>query len=513
MQADARSIPLRDGCVQTVVTSPPYFGLRDYGTATWDGGENGCLHRVGNQVQDTKAKGAITAGVRPGIDASHCLICGAVRIDKQIGIESTPDAYVAQIVAVFREVRRVLKDDGTVWLNLGDSYSSNPCADGSDFKDGRSNRGRRLSGGLVSSLKPKDLLGIPWRVAFALQQPYYSGAIKRIEDRIWLAAMLDAEGCMFIHKRKAGQNNGHGYQRQNDNYGPGVEISNTSLALVERIAALVGKGSICSQGPNENHRRKQTIYRWNLRTTESRVFVQELYPYLVAKQQQARILCGCPSSGPRAEAAHSALIDLHRTGSSGVDFDPPVSLFTPGWYLRSDVIWAKNNPMPESVQDRPTKAHEYVFLLAKSERYYYDADAIREPQSPATIDRFGDGQAPRRAGNKQGGSSRSIQSFYDSTPAAILPNGRNRRSVWMVPTMPYAGAHFATMPEALVKPCILAGSRPGDVVFDPFIGSGTVGAVAERFGRRWVGTDLNVAYHQLAKKRTAQRGLSFGGSI
>jgi len=458
IQADARHIPLADGCVQCVVTSPPYFGLRDYGTAN------------------------------------------------QIGLEQTPDAYVQQLVAVFREVRRVLKDDGVLWLNLGDSYAGSSMTGG--------NNGINASGGvdgfkqarqftrvIAHDVKHKDLLGIPWRVAFALQQPYYYGSIRNREDRIWLAAMLDAEGCLFIHKRKAGQSNGQGYHRKSDNYGPGVEICNTSLAVVERIRALVGKGSV-SMSEKGRHGRKQTLYRWNLRTTESRDFVREIYPHLVAKQQQARILCGCPSSGEQAEAAHAALIALHNGIETSVDFQAPASMFEPGWYLRSDVIWAKNNPMPESVTDRPTKAHEYLFLLTKSERYHYDAAAISEPSIHA-------GEVVRNAGGKNAEMGVYGKTRDGFIGAVTVKAERNRRTVWTVPTMPYSGAHFATMPEKLVEPCILAGSRLGDRVLDPFMGSGTVGAVAERLGRRWVGLDLNPAYHQLAKKRTAQRGLKF----
>ena len=272
--ADARSIPLRDGCVQCVVTSPPYFGLRDFG------------------------------------------------VRGQIGLEPTPDEYVAQIVAVFREVRRVLADDGVLWLNLGDSHATN----------------------VLGGAKPKDMLGIPWRVAFALQAD--------------------------------------------------------------------------------------------------------------------------------------------------------------GWYLRSDIIWHKPNPMPESVTDRPTKAHEYLFLLAKSERYYYDADAIKEPVTGGSH-RRGSGVTPK---SHSPGAGVKANTNYHAAMTDLVDE-RNKRSVWSILSQAYQGAHFATMPEALVEPCILAGSRPGDRVFDPFIGSGTVGAVAERLGRQWVGLDLNPAYHALAKKRTAQRGL------
>lgn len=339
IRADARSLPLRDGCVDCVVTSPPYFGLRDYGNP------------------------------------------------QQIGLEATPDAYVASLVAVFREVRRVLSDGGTVWLNLGDSYSAHAgqrkTTDVAGIKQQSNVASIGAPSRCVAEIGAKNLIGIPWRVAFALQAD--------------------------------------------------------------------------------------------------------------------------------------------------------------GWYLRSDIIWSKPNPMPESVTDRPTKAHEYLFLLAKSERYHYDAAAIREPYAESTLRQASDGyggqgqkdyeaagvqnpsDAKRRIiesvrrrqeqGLVEGSSSeRRYTGFNDRYRAdANLGTGRNKRTVWTVNTQPYAGAHFATMPEMLVEPCILAGCPLGGLVLDPFLGSGTVGAVAERLGRRWVGTDLS--YQPLAKKRTAQRGIRFEQEI
>jgi DNA modification methylase len=279
-------LPIRDGCVDCVVTSPPYWGLRDYGIAG------------------------------------------------QLGLEATPAAYVAALVAVFREVRRVLKDDGVCWVNLGDSFAGG----GSAGSESLAMIGRPLA----HDVKPKNLIGIPWRVAFALQAD--------------------------------------------------------------------------------------------------------------------------------------------------------------GWYLRADIIWAKPNPMPESVTDRPTKAHEYLFLLTKRERYYYDGEAIAEAATQhdqgtrgATLDH----KLPAETNNGRNHSTLKLAERFT----------RNKRSVWTIPTMPYAGAHFATFPEALVEPCILAGCPLGGLVLDPFLGSGTVGAVAERLSRRWVGTDL--AYHDLATERTAQRGFRF----
>ncbi|WP_343718783.1 site-specific DNA-methyltransferase [Achromobacter dolens] len=322
---------------KTCVTSPPYFGLRDYG------------------------------------------------VDGQIGLESTPEAYIAKMVEVFREVRQVLADDGTLWLNIGDSYAN-------DGKWGGSSSGKHASAlhgntsigrtKVHTALKPKDLIGIPWMLAFAL----------------------------------------------------------------------------------------------------------------------------------RAD----------------------------GWYLRQDIIWHKRNPMPESVRDRCTKAHEYLFLLSKCPRYYFDHEAMREAatgQLPGNVNpdkgarAYADGderhrtksgladyaarQRSRRDSFKRDSSKRAqaIPGQTAGTHREDRPESewdtavRNRRSVWTVATTPYSGAHFAVMPEALVEPCILAGSRPGDIVLDPFMGSGTVAAVAQRLGRRWLGAELNPDYLALQAERTRQGGL------
>jgi DNA modification methylase len=294
---------LEAGSVQTCVTSPPYWGLRDYG---------------------------------------H---------DDQIGLEQTPDEYVAQLVAVFREVRRVLADDGTLWLNLGDSYSGTGKGPSNDVKGMRGNQ--RMDGApkewipIPKGLKPKDLVGIPWRVAFALQAD--------------------------------------------------------------------------------------------------------------------------------------------------------------GWYLRSDIIWHKPNPMPSSVKDRPTCAHEHVFLLSKSKRYFYDADAIREEWAD---DRNGSSGAKSLPYSDGAGRADSL-SVNGSTGLGAAPSvsGRNARNVWTITSKPYKGAHFATMPPELAKRCILAGSRVGDTVIDPFLGSGTTAQCAETLGREWVGCELQPNYEELIRERTAQRGL------
>lgn len=314
---------LESGSVRTIVTSPPYFGLRDYGE------------------------------------------------DGQYGGEATVSEYVETMVALFRELRRVLADDGTFWLNLGDSYAS-ASASGPQGRDGMRN-GRRFTANKVpakaGAVAPKNLLGVPWRVALALQDD--------------------------------------------------------------------------------------------------------------------------------------------------------------GWILRSDIIWAKPNPMPESITDRPTKSHEYLFLFAKSPRYYYDAAAIAEPVAASTVARLAqsgldaqEGSTRANGGAKANGTMKALAPRFggskygdDDSPEhrtksgnEYVSNGKaNKRTVWTVPTVPFGEAHFAVYPPELIRPCILAGSAPGDTVLDPFSGSGTTGMVATEEGRKYVGIDLSADYLDLAlRTRFAQ---------
>jgi DNA modification methylase len=307
-----RALP--DESVHCVVTSPPYFGLRDYGTGSWEGGDPDCDHIKGEMRRglglaespvSTRGGGHKVAEIEDVAYGELCGKCGAVRADEQIGLEGSPREYVAELVAVFREVRRVLRDDGTVWLNIGDSYNAGRDgghAGGSKQAGLPRHDGIERSGANVPGLKPKDLIGIPWRVAFALQ-----------ED---------------------------------------------------------------------------------------------------------------------------------------------------GWYLRSEVIWAKPNPMPESVRDRPTKAHEQVFLLAKSGCYFYDRDAIREPHKPVSVKRV------QRTWHNEGHKWEDGPGRHDlanSAEKALPPGGRNKRSVWEIATVPYKDAHFATFPPKLVEPCLRAGTPEGGV--------------------------------------------------
>jgi DNA modification methylase len=277
--------------VQTCITSPPYFGLRDYG---------------------------------------H---------EGQIGLESEVGDYVRNLVDVFALVRDLLHEDGTLWLNLGDSYSGSGKGPSKSLNGEQHHLEGKHSKIVPDGLKPKDLIGIPWRVAFALQAD--------------------------------------------------------------------------------------------------------------------------------------------------------------GWYLRQDIIWHKPNPMPESVQDRCTKNHEYIFLLSKNGKYYFDNEAIKEPvkQDWGTRDRS-DGKYHNEGSGLQPHSG--LEKSYDMA---------NKRSVWTVTTKPFHGAHFAVFPPDLIEPCVLAGSRPKDIVLDPFMGSGTTAAVAQRLNRLYLGCELNTDYEVLQKDRLKQPSL------
>lgn len=300
--------------VNTCVTSPPYYGLRDYG------------------------------------------------VKGQIGLERTPEQYIDRLVKVFREVRRVLRNDGTLWLNMGDSYTGsgkgqteNGCADPKNKKT----QGMKLNKSKGLLLKPKNLMGMPWRVAFALQAD--------------------------------------------------------------------------------------------------------------------------------------------------------------GWYLRQDIIWAKPNPMPESVKDRCTKSHEYIFLLSKSPKYYYDQEAILEPVSQNTHMRISQdlanqiGSFRANGGTKSNGPMKAVSRKTKQGETGVVKNNpsfdkavclpveqRNKRDVWTVATQPFSGAHFAVFPKKLIEPCILAGCPKGGIVLDPFIGSGTTAQVAIELQRNFIGFELNGTYKDMA---------------
>lgn len=356
-----QSIP--DRTFHTVVTSPPYWGLRDYGTATWIGGDPNCPHYRTNHVNDKCITGHKTiikgGGIADSIYRKVCPKCGAVRQDRQLGLEETPQEYVANMVQVFREVRRVLRDDGTLWLNLGDSYhrigSDQPTQRGKlntknineRYGWDKSHKSKNIN------LKPKDLVGIPWRVAFALQ-----------ED---------------------------------------------------------------------------------------------------------------------------------------------------GWYLRQDIIWHKPNPMPESVKDRCTKSHEYIFLFSKSKDYYFDNESIKVESSPLTEERNKNKFNGAFKGQFRGtpNEERWQEGRPIDKPKFSEDGKSNKRSVWTVTTKPYKEAHFATYPPDLIEPCILAGCPEGGHVLDPFGGAGTTALVSDRLKRHSSLIELNDEYATITEKRLRDDGGMF----
>jgi DNA modification methylase len=350
--------------VHCCITSPPYWGLRDYKLEplVW-GGTEGCEHEWGNGVRVSQGNrrqiphgdGRVNDSYRDAridypaqkvvIPVGFCSLCGAWR--GSLGLEPTPELYVQHLVEIFREVRRVLRKDGTLWLVMGDSYAT---TSGGGQTTTQTNVGgdlqpRRIGAGKIPGIKPKDLIGVPWMTAFALRDD--------------------------------------------------------------------------------------------------------------------------------------------------------------GWYLRCPIVWHKPNCMPSSQKDRPTLDYEHIFLLAKSARYYYDGDAIKEPAAESgqvrakyprvghAKDVYGDGITNlRNPSTDEASRQREMES-----------GSRNRRSVWTIATQPFKGAHFATFPPKLIEPCILAGCPEGGAVLDPFCGSGTVGVVCKRLDRRFAGIDLSSYYCEMAMRR------------
>ena len=293
--------------------------------------------------------------------------------------------------------------------------------------------------------------------------------------------------------------------------------------------------------PGAGHLGVKTTWRWIVHGIENKTLIlRELYPYLIAKKRQALVAYNLLllmaeakrlGHSPQRDATRDRrkfLTDMISSLNQGEAVDipswlaAPPSPTEPGWYLRQEIIWAKPNPMPESVRDRCTKAHEQVFLLAKSERYFYDADAIKEPASENTHARLpgnkrhsaadayesGDGRHRTKAGlvayaerkRAAAGSGVKNNDSFDAA-MAVMPSNRNKRSVWTVGSEPFGEAHFATFPPALIEPMILAGCPKGGTVLDPFGGAGTTGLVADRLGRNAVLIELNPSYADMARRR------------
>jgi hypothetical protein len=490
-----RTLP--DRSVHMCATSPPFYGLRDYGTGTWEGGDESCDHVP---KVDTSERQRYTPGgslKRGGDDfkALRVCECGARRIDRQIGLEESPDEWVARLVEVFREVRRVLRDDGTLWVEIGDSYASQGGQrDGYAANTGqgarRDHEPRRkrpqngLTGGTstigaavnspsVADIKQKDLLGQPWLLAKALRDPYYTGAIKEERDRVWLAATIDAEGCIA----------GNTHVRKDDGRtrtAVHISITNTSLALLDEATRI---WPACRQQHDgrDGSMGERPCWRWTATDVDScSLLMRELYPYLIVKRKQALLAFnffemsreskryGKTEQGAQMRERRGwitgALSDLNKGREIDVPswIKEPPSLYEPGWYLRSEICWSRPNPMPESVTDRPTKAHSTVFLLSKSPRYFYDQEAVREPQSVYSGEQVGMVRGlKRRAESMPNGVVPSGNESPDRQYAvdALSPaNGANARSVWQIATEPTPFAHFATWPQKLVSRMILAGT-------------------------------------------------------
>jgi DNA modification methylase len=464
--------------VHCVVTSPPYWGLRDYGTATWDGGDAACDHK-GKPIPTSAGFNERYFG-RPSSDGNkqddmrrevfrdRCGKCGATRIDNQLGLEPTPEQYVENMVAVFREVKRVLRNDGTLWLNLGDSYNGSgkggnggassglklgqQAREDADYRQGFHNKPIDVSG-----LKPKDLVGIPWRVAFALQadgwvlrsdivwakpnpmpesvtdRPTKSHEMlflfskgKRIgpeptkyddipaAEAQWIAGLLDCEGSIVI-RREQPTATGQQHAAQ-------VSIGSTSRELMERVAAIVGEGAI--------HERKglnAPMHYWQQSGKRAAGLLRRLYPYLIVKQRQARCAIALEER------------KWYRGGHKQLDAAEIE------WRER---VWQTVKSLNHFGTPDLAGIPEPVFGRWDSQPYYFDQEAVREA-----------GESYGRQGSERGPRNDGIERRWSGRPADRYDvPGRNIRSVWTVATQPYPGAHFATFPPKLIEPCIKAGT-------------------------------------------------------
>lgn len=462
-----RTLP--DGAADCIVTSPPYFGLRDYGT--------------------------------PG----------------QYGLEATPAAYVETMRAVFAEARRVLADEGTLWLNLGDSYAHGGSGSqgASGARAGRTFTAEHMPG--TTALPAKNLLGIPWLVAKALQEPHYVGRIKDVADRAWLAGWIDGEGTISYVERDRGPNHSPTHDVR-------VFVTNTDDGPLRDFAALCGgRVYVHDDGSRQNRFGSRPCYRWQMGTHDGAQLLREIYPYLRTKRRQAALVWtlfttlrhqnGHARTPSDVVARRREMAGMIRALNSGSHVDlprwveEPPSPTEPGWILRNEIIWNKPNAMPESVRDRLSNRHEHLFMFSKSPRYWFDLDPIREPTT-------GGAHAHSTAANARWVEKTRKENLgvsgAPSKTLGALKETRNPGDVWSITTKPYPAAHFAVFPIELPSRCIQAGCRPGGTVLDPFSGSGTTGAAARESDRRYIGIDLNADYHELAKERFVQGAFFFG---
>jgi DNA modification methylase len=505
-QGDAAEVlrELPAGSAHICVTSPPFYGLRDYGTGSWEGGNPDCDHTPAKQParkftngrgegQDDNYAGSNLRSwtERDGTTYGQtCGKCGARRVDNQIGLEDTPEQWAANLVAVFAEVRRVLRDDGVLMVEIGDSYAGQRSYQVSDSKHTRHDFGTSGATKPPPGTKPKDLVMQPFLLAQALRAPHYTGRIKDERDRIWLAAIIDGEGCIHIHRRPAGQKSYSRHERKDgttaeyvrkqDSYGVMLSVSNTDRAILDKCQAITGLGKVRLQKPRGVDGRNLDLYAWVLTGQQSRDVLREIYPHLVGKPREARVAIACPSSGAEAARCHAAIKDFHQHRPTDVDYPPPPSLFEPGWYLRGIYVWRKPNAMPESATDRCTTAHSYILHLAKRPRYFWDAEAIREPHEST---RWGGRYSGNGADEWKGTDEATGVRIRERPDRDHYPEGgRNARSVWTIPTEPNGLAicqvcdaywergapqehcgqrvvqHYAAFPLELARRCILAGT-------------------------------------------------------
>ena len=569
LTGDCRALlaTLPDASVQSVVTSPPYYGLRDYGTASWQGGDPECAHVVG-EIRTGLGMAALGAQYRGGGHKAAepkpmyakdvCPHCGARRVDNQIGLEPTPDEYVAQMIAVFREVRRVLRDDGTLWLNLGSSYA----AGGKPATPSRQpprvfacdNGGKALEGCLALDCachgqrdeRRDDLLSRHENTSHSNQrnEQFSQQIAPTVRDN----------------------------EHQDFSSPPVLFAPDGVLESTKQTFSRNGLDAFCPEdaalGRQEKRRTFLPASPLSVDTSVCTCGIQQMSrpsaPHTLGKVFSAKACCDPKCQGCGICWAYLAIPSLRFKSKDLMDMPAllALALQADGWYLRSDIIWHKPNPMPESVRDRPTSAHEHVFLLTKRDRYFYDADAISEEGTiPA---------GTKGAKGAKGSAERFGTPGVNSRPPEykIYDGKRNARNVWTIATRPYSGAHFATMPPDLVERCVKAGTsekgacpscgapwvrqtevkyeNPGNrttngprslerrhetagfavrlekrtatlgwepscscppadpvpcVVLDPFGGAGTTGLVAQRLGRHAVLLELNAAYADMARTR------------
>ena len=430
---------LPERSVRCCVTSPPYWGLRDYGHGD------------------------------------------------QIGLESTPDAYVEQLVAVFREVRRVLTDDGTLWLNLGSSYFGSTQTGG--------NNGFNASGGVGGFKQARQFRrpssGDKRPIQSRADAPAYGTDGRALQDSTGAGSAYSGlcDGCLadFLTHRDCIAGN----VQPTEQSAPLPSQTDRDSEPSDSAPASLDVSPLDVQASTTIESWRQ--HRGACSRCDNRASALSVLP---------RSSGDDPALGCMSWLKYSTM--LKQKDMVPIPWMVAMALQADGWYLRSDIIWHKPNPMPESVTDRPTKAHEYVFLLSKSARYYYDHIAIMEPAQ------YGEQHASKTT---SWGTNRKHPNKANAADYAFAGNnnttsrmedgsyGRNKRTVWTVATSPYKGAHFATFPPALIEPCILAGSAKGDTILDPFGGAGTTALVADRLGRDAILCELNPTYAGLAEQR------------